>query len=554
MMEKIPSYQTALQLVGPDQLILNHQKPIGSLGSYHILAKVNAVGLCFSDLKLLKQFDSHARKGPVLSGMDPAILAEHPAYVPDKKPAVPGHEACVTIVAVGDKVRRHTVGQRALVQTDYRWLRTAGANAAFGYNFEGALQQYVVMDERMIIEPDSNESFLIPVPDHISHSAVALVEPWACVECSYVSRERQTIKKNGRMLVVSDNPAASIEKIAFCYDPAGKPAEIWTFGLTENQQKHLLPAKKITDLAALPNEYFDDILYFGCQKNVIELLNDKLAAEGIINIVLGGKSIGQPVSVGVGRVHYGLTRWIGTASSDPSDSYGHIPQTGELKDGDRILVIGAAGPMGQMHIIRQICSGFKNLEIVGTDFDDHRLQGLSQKAAPLARQRQVGLALLNPQKQQTAGAFSYFAIMAPVASLVAQVIQDSAPGARINIFAGIPAPVKQELDLDRYIRQRCFIFGTSGSRLSDMKIVLDKVIRGQLDVNISVDAVSGMAGATEGIRAVENRTLAGKIIVYPDLLDMPLTPLDKLPPQIKHKLADGWWTKQAEQALLNRSA
>jgi hypothetical protein len=41
-------------------------------------------------------------------------------------------------------VRSVKPGDRRLVQTDYRWLKTAHSNAAFGYNFEGALQEYVL--------------------------------------------------------------------------------------------------------------------------------------------------------------------------------------------------------------------------------------------------------------------------------------------------------------------------------------------------------------------------------------------------------------------------
>lgn len=541
--------QTALQLVGPDQLALNHEKPVPACGPYHILARVEAVGLCFSDLKLLKQFDAHARKSEVLTGIDPAALAEHPAYVPGKKPTVPGHEACVTIIAVGEKVRRHKVGQRVMVQTDYRWLRTAASNAAFGYNFEGALQQYVLMDERIVIEPDSNESFLVPVADHISASAAALVEPWACVESSYISKERQTIKKGGKLLVVSDKGCA-VEGVAQGFDKAGAPASITAVCAEPSQAAALPGAQKAADIAALPNEQFDDIIYFGSSKATIETLNDKLAAGGIMNIVLGGVKIGAPVSVGVGRVHYGLTRWIGTTGKNAADSYKTIPATGEVRKGDSVLVIGAAGPMGQMHIIRVISAGVNNLSVVGTDFDDQRLEGLRQKAAPLAAERKVKLALVNPQKQPIMETFSYIAIMAPVASLVAQAVKDSKDNALINIFAGIPAPVKQDIDLDTYIARRCFMFGTSGSRLEDMKIVLRKVESGQLDVNCSVDAVCGMAGAADGIRAVENRTLAGKIIVYPAKVDMPLTTLKDIPAKVAKECKNGMWTKAAEEALL----
>ena len=143
--------------------------------------------------------------------------------------------------------------------------------------------------------------------------------------------------------------------------------------------------------------------------------------------------------------------------------------------------------------------------------------------------------------------------MAPVGALVADAIQKADQGAIINIFAGIPAPTKHDLDLDAYIAKRCFMFGTSGSTIEDMRIVLRKVERDQLDTNASVDAISGMSGATDGIAAVENRTMAGKIIVYPMLHDVGLIPLAELHkrfPTVAEKLDNGKWTREAERELL----
>jgi len=88
--------------------------------------------------------------------------------------------------------------------------------------------------------------------------------------------------------------------------------------------------------------------------------------------------------------------------------------------------------------------------------------------------------------------------------------------------------------------------------LSDMKAVLQKVLSGQLDTNSSVGAVSGLAGAIEGMRAVENRTIAGKILVYPALEAMPLITLPQLEqvyPSVARKLDNGIWTKSAEEEL-----
>ena len=97
------------------------------------------------------------------------------------------------------------------------------------------------------------------------------------------------------------------------------------------------------------------------------------------------------------------------------------------------------------------------------------------------------------------------------------------------------------------------MFGTSGSRLIDMQVVLEKATSGNLDTNLSLDAVSGMAGAIDGIKAVENRTLSGKIIVYPALEKMGLVNLSKLSdyyPSVADKLRDGLWTKAAEEELM----
>ena len=556
MEQTFPNTQYAIQLVGADELKLNTEKPVDTPGPYQILAKVDAVGLCFSDLKLLKQFDKHVRKSEIISGIAPSVLSEIPSYKTGSEPTVPGHEAFCTIVAVGDKVQRHTVGERVLVQTDYRWLKTAESNSAFGYNFEGGLQEFVLMDERVIVDPERDESFLIPVEKEMSASAIALVEPWACVESSYVTEERNTIRPGGNLLVVADS-GRTIEGLDAGFSAEGKPASMTVLcaddGQCEGLEKMGIKLSRTDGLAALPDDSFDDIVYFGSDKEAIERLNDKLAAKGIINIALGGQTIGADVSVGVGRTHYGLTRWIGTTGTNASDSYKNIPDTGEVRKGDKAIIIGAAGPMGQMHTIRLVCSGVEDLSVVGTDFDDERLASLGQKANAIAADRGVKLSLVNPKNNPIKEKFSYFAIMAPVGPLVAQAVKDSTDGALINIFAGIPATVKQELDLDVYIANRCFMFGTSGSRLSDMKVVLEKVLSGQLDTDCSVDAVCGMAGAIDGIRAVENRLMAGKIIVYPELRDLPLIPLSTLGekyPSVAKKLNNGIWTKEAEQELI----
>jgi threonine dehydrogenase-like Zn-dependent dehydrogenase len=555
----LPKTQYAVQLVGPGELKLNPAKPVVAPGPHQVLGQIESVCLCFSDLKLLKQFSQHPRKSEVLSGLAPEVLKEITSYVPGEKPTVPGHETVIRIVAVGDQVKQHQVGERCLVQTDYRPFLTAGSNAAFGYNFEGALQEYVVMDERVIVDPASGERFLIPAPEGLSASAVALVEPWACVENSYVTPERQTVKAGGKLAVVVDGDHR-MAGIAESMSPKGLPAEI--FAVCADQcdktlaKQFKIPVKRLNTVAEMPNESFDDIIYFGKDKKIIELLNDKLAASGLINIVTGGGRIGAPVLVGVGRVHYGMTRWIGTTSPSAADSYKVIPPTGEIRANDTICVTGAGGPMGQMHVIRDLCAGLPGVVMTAVDFDDARLANLMAKARPMAVANRATLGAVNPKNETLKGPFTYQVVMAPIGALVVDAIKNSAAGSLINIFAGIPANVKHELDLDTYIKNRCYMFGTSGSTIRDMKIVLGKVVAGQLDTNSSVDAVSGMAGALEGLAAVENRTLAGKIVIYPALHELGLVPLNTLAkefPSVAAKLDHGNWSQAAEQELLKRA-
>lgn len=516
----IPSTQRAVQLVGPDQLMLNSAKAVPAVGDHQILGRIEVTGLCFSDLKLLKQFSGHVRKSDVLSGVDRSILPAIPSYVPNEKPVVPGHETVVRVVQVGAKVTSAKVGDRRLVQTDYRWLKTANSNAAFGYNFEGALQEYVLMDERVITSPEG-ESMLLPASEGLAASAIALVEPWACVEDSYVVRERQGPKPGGKAMTIG-GPG---------FDPA--------------------------TLDQVADESLDDIVFLGADAALLEKAFTKIAKNGLVNIVQGGAKFGRPVNTPVGRIHYGNVRVTGTTGADPADGYAAIPATGDIRPNNRINVVGAGGPMGAMHVIRDLCQGVPGVSVLGGDMSDERLAALAKVAAPLARKNGASFATYNAKTNPPTGSFGYIALMVPVPALVEAAIHQAAPCAVINIFAGIPATVWHPLDLDTCVAKQAYFIGTSGSDLNDMKIVLKKVEARALDTNLSVAAISGLDGAVDGIRAVEKQLIPGKILVYPSCRGLGLTPLTELPkkhPEVAALLRDGAWTVEAERALLEHYA
>lgn len=510
----IPEKQRAVQLVGPDHLRLNEAKDVFKPGPHQMLGKVEVVGLCFSDLKLLKQYSAHARKAEITTGIAKEILQQMPHYVPGDKPTVPGHEAVVRIVQVGDHVTKCRVGERYLVQTDYRWLPTPNSNSAFGYNFEGALQEYVLLDERVTTAPDG-ESMLIPAPEDLPASAIALCEPWACVEDAYVEKQRRTLKPGGKCLVVGHGRVDAPHAVR-C-----QPSDI-------------------------PNGTFDDVIYFGSDPAVVEKLFASLGAGGLLLIAQCGGKFGRNVVTAVGRVHYSGIRIIGTTGDNAADALAAIPATAEIRPNEKINVVGAAGPMGTMHVIRDLCQGVPGVTVFAGDLNDERLASLSQLAAPLAQQNKLTLRTYNPSKARLTEKFSYAVILAPVPALVAQAVKDAAPRAIINIFAGIPANVTGEIDLDAYIEKQCYFIGTSGSTLDDMKAVLKKVTERKLDTNLSVAAVAGLDGAIDGIRAVEKNLMPGKIIVYPSAKGLKLTPLTELK---EVPLRQGRWTGEAENAL-----
>ena len=407
------------------------------------------------------------------------------------------------------------------------------------------------MDQRVITSPEG-ESFLLPAAEDLSASAIALVEPWACVEDSYAVKERATIKADGQMLVVADEDIDSTLFAAYLAR-FGKPAAITSIGKSIDASDIDVEVIPEADVSQVQDAAFDDVIYFGAEAETIESLFAKIGPSGLLNVVQCGKKFGREITAAIGRVHYGNIRIVGTTTNDPAESMQYIPASGEIRKGDNIDVIGAGGPMGVMHVIRNICQGVEGITVYAGDLDDERLGILSRIAQPMADQRGISYKPYNPTKNAPDVAFDYTALMAPVPKLVSNAIKVAAPNAIINIFAGIPAHVTGQIDLDACIEKHVYFIGTSGSVLEDMKAVLAKVESRTLETDISVAAVTGLDGAVEGIRAVEKGLIPGKILVYPACEGLGLVTLDKLHetlPDVAAKLDNGLWNLDAENALL----
>ena len=124
-----PLYGTGLENLGKEQRPVEWDRP--EIDSDELLARVDACGLCFSDIKVLRLGPEHPR----ISGRD---LREDPVIL--------GHEVALTIVKVGEeRAEDFSVGDRFVVQADIYYN---GEGLAFGYALHGGLEQFVkIMDE-----------------------------------------------------------------------------------------------------------------------------------------------------------------------------------------------------------------------------------------------------------------------------------------------------------------------------------------------------------------------------------------------------------------------
>ena len=146
--------------------------------------------------------------------------------------------------------------------------------------------------------------------------------------------------------------------------------------------------------------------------------------------------------------------------------------------------------------------------------------------------------------------------MVPAPALIAQAVEVAGDGAIVNAFAGFAVGTLADLNLNAVAERGVYLVGTSGSRIEDMVAVLDRLESGALDTNVSLWAVSGIAGVPAAIESVRDRTSGGKIMVYPQLRDLGLVRLDELAdrlPAVAAAMVDGRWTRQAEDALLATS-
>jgi len=564
--QNIPGTMKAWQVFGAGlENFGRDEQPVGvevpQPGPRELLARVDAAGLCFSDVKILRLGGEHPR----LYGRDLAA-----------DPIIPGHEAALTIVKVGSDIAdQFSIGDRFVVQADIFYQ---GINLAFGYMLPGALEQYVLLGKE-ILEGDEG-LYLLPVQPETGYAETALSEPWACVIHAYRTDFRRRLAPGGVAWFIS-SPSSEIYSLGTLAQEEEGPDKILYTGVSEQLREGLAAAaqkwgaqlrevpsaeaESIDDLKreVAPNG-FDDIILLGqLEPELVEAASGALGREGAL-VLVTDEPLPRPVEIDLGRIHYDYIRYLGCRGSDISEAYS-ASRNPRLAAGGNVLIVGGGGPMGQMHVQLALESPEGPQVVVATDIAAGRLAVVAEQFAPVADELGKQLICLNPEElgQETfdrrlreiaPDGFDDVVVMVPVAPLAVQAAQYVADGGVVNFFAGMQRGTMGQIDLSSVALDGVRYTGTSGSRIHDLEATLHMTESGQLSPNRSVGAIGGIEAAREGMGAVQDGEVPGKIVIYPQIEGLPLTRLDELDerlPDVAEKLGPGnSWTNEAEIALL----
>jgi hypothetical protein len=124
----------------------------------------------------------------------------------------------------------------------------------------------------------------------------------------------------------------------------------------------------------------------------------------------------------------------------------------------------------------------------------------------------------------------------------------------MNVFAGVARGTMVNLDVSDVYRNDVRYIGHSASSVDDLRFTLQQAEGRQLSPNRAVAAVGSLNAARDGLQAVKDTIFPGKVVIFPHIKELPLTPLSELKekmPTVYAKLKDGReWTVEAEQEFL----
>jgi len=283
--------------------------PVPEPAADQLLVRIDAVGVCASDWKMISQGERHAR----MQGRD--LAAE---------PTVPGHEVSMTVTTVGDGLAdRYHVGERYAVQAE---IYIDGENIAYGYKLRGADQQYQTIGPEIYAG-----GYLLPVDPAMAYSQAALAEPWACVYHAYSHhRETRSVLPGGTAWFIGAGPLGLMHIEKGIQDGAGR---VCVTEMKEDRirkiQSSLVPlaeakgvALTVVDLRtdAIENHLehggADDIVVTAPVAKAAEAALPYLAKNGYLNMFAGFPDRDKAwMQMNLNDMHYGQWTLVATSGS-----------------------------------------------------------------------------------------------------------------------------------------------------------------------------------------------------------------------------------------------
>jgi L-sorbose 1-phosphate reductase len=410
----------------------------------------------------------------------------------------------------------------------------------------------------------------------MGYAESSLLEPWGCVVGAYTQRRRLTPKQGGIMWIVGQSgDSTSYTFSSGLNAPASfvltdVPASVKAMAASTGARVLERNGLTSSDYESLSKELtngvgFDDIVILNpTSAETAGKIARVIARRGTCNLV-GTKPLDGLVEVDFGRLHYDYIAFVGTNGRDIASSYGEARNRCELRAGGSTVFIGAGGPMGQMHVQRALELADGPKLIIATEISDERLQTLKDMFTTLAEKNRRSLLFFNPntskrsfhdfvmEATQNQGADDVV-VSVPVAALMAEGDTVMKPDGMMVFFAGVPNGTMGLSNLSNVYLSNAQYTGTSGLTIDDQASVMERRVAGALSPGRSVAAIGGLETAAEAIESVLEGKYPGKVVIFPQIRNLPITGLKELKdrlPEVAQKLGDdNMWTNEAEEVLI----
>jgi threonine dehydrogenase-like Zn-dependent dehydrogenase len=356
-------------------------------------------------------------------------------------------------------------------------------------------------------------------------------------------------------IVLTDAPA-TVKKLA----QATGAKIIERDGLTDTDYKEL--SRELTGGAG-----FDDIVALNpTSASVVSEIARRIARRGTFNLV-GQAPLDGLAQVDLGRLHYDYIAFVGNRGPDIAASYGEARNRCDLRPGGTSVFVGAGGPMGQMHVQRALELPNGPSLVIATEVSDERLQTLREMFEPLAEKHGRKILFFNPNNspvsfhdlvmEATGGQGADDVVVSvPVPKLMEEGDSVMKADGMMVLFAGVPNGTMGAVNLSNVYLSNAQYTGTSGLTIHDQALVMERRVEGSLSPGRSVAAIGGLETAVEAIQSVIEGKYPGKVVVFPQIHNLPLMGLKELQeklPEVAEKLGENqMWTNKAEEALIDK--